>query len=128
MVSISLLGDVPGSAPAARVPSWRVEMSRDVVCCSLGVLGLDRDDAVQRESQARDPLEQPLKVRGIDDCTGDIGHSVVGEDRHSFEGGGVAWSEFAFDDEAVLLRRHRESPSMTEGGRGVGGLGPGSPG
>jgi hypothetical protein len=68
---------------------------------SLGILGLEWGEAVQRESEAGDPFEQPVEMRLVDDGPGDVCLTVVGADGHPAERGRVAGSEFSFDDEAV---------------------------
>ena len=71
---------------------------------SLGVLGLEWGEAVQRESEAGDPFEQPLEMRLVDDRPGDVYLTVMSVQLQPVERGGVAWSQFSGDDEAVAMR------------------------
>ena len=73
---------------------------------SVGVLGFEWVEAVQRESEAGDPFEQPLELRVVDYRPDDLCLAVIGADRHAVERGRVARSEFSFDHDAVGLRLH----------------------
>ena len=62
--------------------------------------------AVHRQPEPGDPLEQPLQMRGVDDRPDDLRLAVMGAQRHAVERRRIAWSQFSFDHDAVARRRH----------------------
>jgi hypothetical protein len=82
------------------------------MCGRDTILGVDRCDAAQAESEAGNAVEQPLEVRLVGDSPGYVRHSIVRGDRHSLERRGIPRTKLSFDDEAVVLSGHSAAASL----------------
>ncbi len=81
-------------------PGWWC-MQRRVSPC---VFGVERVEAMHGQSEAGDPIEQPVEMRRVDDRPHDVRPAVVGGERHSVKGGCVTRPELSLDDDAVAVR------------------------
>ena len=69
--------------------------------CLTPFSGVEWGEAVLPQSEAGDPLEPPVEMRGVDD----LRLAFAGPDRrHPSERGGVSGSYLAFDDKPVARR------------------------